>query len=152
MFIRHPALTVVPRPAPVSLRARASRARSRVLARRRQRLAAGYERLVHEADQPVRSLRFSAQVPFLRPAVRALKPELRAIAAALRGTPCPPVAGVRAARELLCDGCGPLYTAGDLAGSVHRVLFLLGPGGPPVAPRDAVSHSQGVPHAAGRHD
>lgn len=141
MFIRHPALTVVPRhrrSEPLALsgwRARVQRARDRRLARRCRSLAAGYERLVNEADSPPRPSRFSAQVRVDRAAVRAVKPGLRAIAAALRSDRRPSEKGVRAAHRLLCDGCGPLYVPGDLPARVREVLVLLGEGGPPAGAR-----------------
>lgn len=136
MFIRHPALTAVPRhrPEPLALtglRVQLRRARDRRYARRCRSLAAGYERLVTEADRPLAFSRFSAQVPVHRAAVRAVKPELRGIAAALCSDRRPPEEGFLAARRLMCDGCGPLYVSGDLTGEIQKVLALLRRGGPP---------------------
>ena len=94
--------------------------------RRRHQLASGYERVVRTADRPTTGI--SSRIPVRRAAVLGARYELLRIAALLSAPRGAPRAGVAAARQLLCDGNGPLYVEGDLDQAARRVLELLGDG------------------------
>ena len=88
--------------------------RARELCRRRTRgaLAAHIERVVEDADKPPRMS--SAAVPLNRRAIRALRALLLTLAWELRTEHPVRAHGVAIVRQLLRDGCSPLYGAGRL--------------------------------------
>jgi hypothetical protein len=94
--------------------------RARWLTRKphRERLAAGFERLVSDAPHPTRC-HLPAAAPFRADAVREASAELLALAATLRATRRPSVSGVARARRLLTDPAGPLY--GDTGADLREI-------------------------------
>jgi hypothetical protein len=98
----------------------------------RAELAMAIERILDAADAPPT---FSASAPLNRPAIRATRPALLALARALRGAEPVRAQGVALARRLVVDGAGPLYApapANELARAAGAALEALPAPGPPL--------------------
>jgi hypothetical protein len=103
----------------------------------RARVALGLERVVCAADEPAR---LSAAAPVNRAGVRAARPELLALARALRGDEPVRAQGVALAHGLLVDGASPLYApapADELARALADALEALAAPAPASAPPPA---------------
>lgn len=93
----------------------------------RERLAAVYEGIVIEPPAR-RQPALTARIPVHRAAVCMAELELLDIAARLRAEPAPRYDGVRAARNLVSDGAGPLYRGTErdqLKQAARKVLHQL---------------------------
>ena len=75
----------------------------------RHLLARSLTRIVAASDAPARA---RCKAPVCRPVVRAVRPELAALAGRLRASGPLGVHGVARVRTLLADGTGPLYQSG----------------------------------------
>jgi hypothetical protein len=107
-------------------RLRAAREARMVSAHARARLAKQLEDAIVRADRP--HAQFSAVVPVSRAAVYEARGALLDLAERLRAPRRVDPDGVRLARELLVDGCGPLYAPaepGDLRAAALRALRAL---------------------------
>jgi hypothetical protein len=96
---------------------RETRARWITSPARCERLASAFERLVADAERPLRSL--SAVAPIRRNAVIEARERIFALAAALRSADRPPVSAVARARTLLTDCASPIY--GDTGESLRDI-------------------------------
>jgi hypothetical protein len=112
-------------------RLRAARVARIAGAAARRRLAEALENAIERGDRAHAPL--SAVVPVNSEAVRQARGAVLDLAERLRGPRAVDPTGVRLARELLTDGGGPLYVAGepgDLRAAALRALFALdGAGG-----------------------
>jgi hypothetical protein len=92
--------------------------------RKRNRLAAGIERMIAHAEAPPE--RLSSAIPVHSRAVLAVRDQLAQIAERLRG-PAPVYAqGVALVDALLANSDGPLYQVRlDLRGAVEQILAAL---------------------------
>jgi hypothetical protein len=101
------------------------RARRLLSPETRTRIADTLEEVVRDACRPLRP---GAQVPLRGDGINAARPELQALAAALRAHDDPEARGVALARLLIVDGASPLYGAGSerelaaAAGDAYRAL------------------------------
>jgi hypothetical protein len=97
----------------------------------RRQLATGLERVLQAADEP--PVTFSASAPLNRPAIRAARPVLLALARELRRNEQARAQGVALVRRLLVDGAGPLYAPApteELAEAAAAALETLAVGPP----------------------
>jgi hypothetical protein len=90
--------------------AHAERALQLTTSRRRRTLAAGLERLVKHAQQPIGQFRHSAVIPPCREQVREALPLILAITSQLRDGAPVDARGVARLEAVITDGAGPCYT------------------------------------------
>ena len=100
----------------------AARALQLTSERSRRDLVAGLDRLL-VADR--RATVFATAVPVRRARVAAAAAELRALRERLLAPGPLPARGVAIVRELLSDGAGPLYGAGDVRQVARRAVEAL---------------------------
>lgn len=100
----------------------AARALQLTSERSRRGLVAGLDRLLAADGRPTV---FATAVPVRRARVAAAAAELRELREGLLVPGPLPARGVAIVQELLSDGAGPLYGAGDVREAVRRVVAAL---------------------------
>jgi hypothetical protein len=107
--------------APWRSRAHAARALQLTSARRREAYADGLERMLAATERPPRSSRMGGALLADPAAVILSAPLMWEIVGELRGADPVSAEGMARLRALLCDGAGPLYTAGQHQ-ELHQAL------------------------------